>query len=1195
MAGFLLAGGGVALLASAVAWRAMTRKRAFATVRWALMHQDPAIRQAAFAIAGQQGLSRYADLLLEQASRETDRGIARALAEAVARHQWEPADNPALVQLRLWAQRALAEEPIARVDLPRPPPGPHAPLPVAAAVPGGQLSYTNDQVADLRKWLREQLEEQKRAGHGADPRPGPGEAFPPWDAAPGPPPARPPRDAPDARNEIDQLSQDEFDRSRPPHPSPPPAPAGAFAATTAAGVLERRMPSQPAFDLSTWSAGQAPRRRGLRIAGPLLTIFDLAILSLLAWSVGRYCAAFLGFPKGADAWGHISKVRLLIDNFPHVQWNYAWYAGIPHFGGSYPPLYHALVGTAAALSGTPVPKVMVGATIGCVLVTVLSFYAFVRAASSSRLAGIVAATLLVTTPAYWTYIIQYGLYPRVMAFAFLNVALFSATLHARRPTRSRFVATVLALGACLSTHPIVGIPGVIVVAAIVTVPADLTMSGRLWRATGLFAAVGGVVAYFYVPALSAPPTESTFASGAPLALIALFRPLPDLYRQGYVDSLAPAVVPLASVFLAALLFRVRAPRSLPRYLVQPQMPASLPMAAYPVGGANGSGGAELGAGIGGGQGEGRPGWLAEALPHDGESDRRVRAWRSRRQDLSFPLRISLVCAGTGLMWLGYACLGYLGLGRFSINHLPAWSVLVYIGWMFAAAGAVAFGAVAATLRRASIRVALAGLVLLAVSASGWFSVRLLPTGVRDFDIPAKREVMRLLPAEAEQRQYRIGGSVDATTDWINSRSGVPQTRGYQAQAIPHLDWQAWLEQTLGDPARSVEERNFLLDWYAVRWLYAGPHQIELAWYAAHPESYVPLATSTRADAPYRTYRFTQASPILTAQTTTTALVIGKDVDYDLLLRSLAPSNANSRQVIPVRGPERIDDLTLDELNQFDVVVLHGASAGHNKAAADLLARYVDGGGGLVIEAADSSAFLIDLSHVEGAPIPVTAALTAPIAGRWGFDVRTDPVSDGIDFGAFAPPRFGDRGAWETVSGSALKPWAHPVVLANKLVVVAAGQYGHGRVVWTGMNLPYHAADYHNAAESTFLARMIAYVSRERPHPAPRYRAQFVDAERRQIVVEPGATGVLLKETGTADWHATVDRKTARIYPAGPGMMYVPLPPGGTASHVVVFAYRTSVLGRVAIGVSAIAVLALALYWIGVVPTARIRRRRSPAA
>jgi hypothetical protein len=77
------------------------------------------------------------------------------------------------------------------------------------------------------------------------------------------------------------------------------------------------------------------------------------------------------------------------------------------------------------------------------------------------------------------------------------------------------------------------------------------------------------------------------------------------------------------------------------------------------------------------------------------------------------------------------------------------------------------------------------------------------------------------------------------------------------------------------------------------------------------------------------------------------------------------------------------------------------------------------------------------------------------------------------------------------------------------------------------------------------------------------------------VTSSRATGVLFKENDYPDWQATIDGSPATIYPAGPGMMYVPLPHGTPAKVDLI--YRLSPFERAATAVTLLTVLALVLY------------------
>ena len=122
-------------------------------------------------------------------------------------------------------------------------------------------------------------------------------------------------------------------------------PSTAALATPEAGADE-----SPAAAGSPKTASRLTRaRNGVQhLLGPL-------VLVALVVGMGARASAFAGTPKGYDAFGHIAKVTFLIENWPHVSWNYSWYSGMPTFQGSYPPGYHALVAVLAGPLGLGIP------------------------------------------------------------------------------------------------------------------------------------------------------------------------------------------------------------------------------------------------------------------------------------------------------------------------------------------------------------------------------------------------------------------------------------------------------------------------------------------------------------------------------------------------------------------------------------------------------------------------------------------------------------------------------------------------------------------------------------------------------------------------------------------------------------------------------------------------------------------------
>jgi hypothetical protein len=98
---------GVLLLAVAWMWRALARARTTAVLRRAARDPRRWVRRAAVEIIAEQGLHRFADLLVERIAVEEVPAVREALALAIVRNQWEPADSPLLMRLRLWAHLEL--------------------------------------------------------------------------------------------------------------------------------------------------------------------------------------------------------------------------------------------------------------------------------------------------------------------------------------------------------------------------------------------------------------------------------------------------------------------------------------------------------------------------------------------------------------------------------------------------------------------------------------------------------------------------------------------------------------------------------------------------------------------------------------------------------------------------------------------------------------------------------------------------------------------------------------------------------------------------------------------------------------------------------------------------------------------------------------------------------------------------------
>jgi len=467
----------------------------------------------------------------------------------------------------------------------------------------------------------------------------------------------------------------------------------------------------------------------------------------------------------------------------------------------------------------------------------------------------------------------------------------------------------------------------------------------------------------------------------------------------------------------------------------------------------------------------------------------------------------------------------------------------------------------------------ASLVLLTLGASllalGPDSFRYSPnTSLAGYDVIAP-----LLGQEVKNAQYRFGTDNAGIAAWFNYKFATPQTRDYLAQADLIPDWRYWLQEAVWKFNDNNGETEYLLDWFSVKWFVVGPPHHNFAKFLALPERYDSISFGGTED--MHGFIFRGSSPILSASNAPALLLLGSNRGYDNLLRALSHSNYNSQHAIPIRGPEFIDELTLGVLSQFEVVILYDYQYHDQKQAFTLLGDYVRNGGGLIIETNNSphtTAFSLP------DPLPVMSTKATHYGTDWNLSSVEHEIVEDIDLSSFGPAIYAG-GPWgvSSVAEESIRDWASPVLRANGHPIVVAGDYGEGRVIWTGMNLLYHISSYRNVEESRFLGQMVDWVVGEREEGWPEYQAEFMHPEKRVVIVASPARGILFKESYFPNWHAYVAGQERRVYRAGPDFMYVPISQEISYPLQVILLYEKSWLEKISIGISLLTLGGLIFY------------------
>jgi hypothetical protein len=885
---------------------------------------------------------------------------------------------------------------------------------------------------------------------------------------------------------------------------------------------------------SPQSAGRLTRaRHGVQhLLGPLV------LVALVGW-MGAGASAFAGTPKGYDAFGHIAKVRFLIENWPHVSWNYSWYSGMPTFQGSYPPGYHALVAVLAGPLGLGISTAMNAVALASMLAIVLGCYATVRAATGSRRWALVAGILLVATPALWSPAVETGLFPRLLGMGATALALAAATRFAVRGGRLSFVLAALATAGALSSHVVVGVIAVGLVAGVLLVGARGSIWNRLGQAVGVVGLAGAFAAYFYLPFAVLGGSQSPFVDAVTeLGWRNLVWP-----ASGSVSGLSPVLLVGALAAGLVALRRLRAPGLGLRDKLA--LGIDLPWLAHPLGPVPAGGTAAV---------------------------RRWHAWRLRVPVEGFSLRLAVLLLAAFPCVLAYGTIGYVDdTFPFFVGGLQPSDLLGYLALFGATAVGLVGGSVAWSwperISRNRTPLRAGGLVLAgaAVAAVLLGTASSLPSATRTNASPDAATTASWLPAAwSDQRQLRVAGSSDSTTNVVNAVSRVPQTRGYQANGNLQLDWQVWLEQSQHSAGTAPNVRSYLLDWHAVGLVLVDPRSESLAPYTGDPTRFSPVP----GDGDVRAFTYLDASPILTAAAAPTVLVVGDKAHYDLVLRALSFGGIASSQLLTLQGPASLDDLTPADIADADTVLVYDATLSDPTSANQVLRDYVTRGGRLVVEDSDPDSGLSALADEVDSVLPVRKPRTRTVSTTWAWRAPVEPLTAGIDLSEFAAPSYAGSGRWDVQATPTVLPWARPLLSSGPWVVAAVGDLGRGESIWSGIGLPYHAASFGSSVESDLIGRLL---DARRPEPAPASDARFVNSQRREITVGSDARGVLFKERYAEGWHASSWDQDLRIASAGPGMMYVALPPGHGA-ETVVLTYRTSPVEKVGYAVSLLALV-----------------------
>jgi hypothetical protein len=283
----------------------------------------------------------------------------------------------------------------------------------------------------------------------------------------------------------------------------------------------------------------------------------------------------------------------------------------------------------------------------------------------------------------------------------------------------------------------------------------------------------------------------------------------------------------------------------------------------------------------------------------------------------------------------------------------------------------------------------------------------------------------------------------------------------------------------------------------------------------------------------------------------------------------------------VEGVHLIDDYSIRDLREFDVVFLHGYGYQNRQLAWNLLEAYVEAGGALYVDTGWQYS-TPDWEMPEApAVLPVTALEWTDLGMTDAYLIQDADFAAENDSSAFAPLIWDDL-PWNVSAPVDLRQWARPILSVEGTPMIVAGEYGAGRVVWSGMNLVGHSVAYDNSAERELLGALIGWLA-PRPEttllPTPEVIRDHPDRIRFSLL-EPteGPTSLLWREAYSPDWRARLivdgDEVDIQTYRAGPGLTLLRLPQIDAAGAEIRLDYDLGWIGIAGNAVSLVTLIVL---------------------
>jgi hypothetical protein len=303
----------------------------------------------------------------------------------------------------------------------------------------------------------------------------------------------------------------------------------------------------------------------------------------------------------------------------------------------------------------------------------------------------------------------------------------------------------------------------------------------------------------------------------------------------------------------------------------------------------------------------------------------------------------------------------------------------------------------------------------------------------------------------------------------------------------------------------------------------------------------------------------QAEPIVAVNNKPRILVFGRQDYrmYDLVFRKALFNVVPYQEAMFIKGGDSVTDYSPEELKQFEMIWLYGYQYKNQKQQQQtwqLLDEYLKAGGRLFMDTGWQ--YTSDDWQLKTTPefYPTAKLVWQDLGTSNDYYLKSGLVDvSGIDLSRFRPLVWEGQ-PWGLSTDTTLKSWVRPILTVQGVPLIAGGNYGAGRVIWSGMNILNHIDGYDwDNEENKLLKNIVTWLLEDYQADnyvwASDYTGKRISPDRVEFTLNkavPKSYGLYFKEAYHPYWQAAVNFKDGReerlkIYRAGPEFKYVFLP------------------------------------------------------